>query len=68
VEPGAFGVQALDPLVERLGGDPLRERFRPVNVRQVGGDRPRLGIRIEAVDEPGLDAGAPTALPLTNRR
>jgi hypothetical protein len=58
VEPGAFGVQALDPLVQRLGGDPFDKRLGPVDVRQVGGDRAGLGIGVEAVDEPGLDAGS----------
>jgi hypothetical protein len=58
VESGAFGVQALDPLVQRFGGDPLRQCLGPVDVRQVGGDRAGLGVGVEAVDEPGLDAGA----------
>ena len=55
--PPALGVQALYPRVEGLGREPLGQRFRSVDVRDVG-DAAGLGLGVEAVDEPGLDPGA----------
>src|SRR6185437_4294778 len=58
VETTPLGVQALDPGVERFGRDPLGQRFRAMDLRKVRGDRTRLWLRVEAVDEASLDAGA----------
>ena len=57
MDASALQVQTFDPGVERLGLEPLRQRFRPVNVRQVR-DAAALRIRVQTVDESRVDTGA----------
>ena len=57
VETAALRVQTLDPGVQGLGPNPFRQRFRPVNVRQVR-DAAALRIRVQTVDESRVDTGA----------
>lgn len=58
VEAAPLGVQTLDPGIQRFGRDPLGERLGAMDLRQIRRDRARLRVGVEAVDEPGLDAGA----------
>ncbi len=54
VQAAAFGVQTLHPGIERFRPDRFGQRFRPMDMGQVGGNRADSGVGVEAVDEAGL--------------